>query len=296
MENFVPVRIGAGLYDAYSLLSAMPYGERVVAVARAGLAQINSIGESSRYIGALEKAIIEEPPPFGTLGYAEVYSGASQDGQWLAISLISNAEREGDGAKRLWSLAACSVNSKEQQQLKRHAVDESRHALAYLALLDLTFPEATSPKFRRELNELSPCYSMEQSLFAVEGSPYAKQPTIDDFVQMNIAEIRTALHHLMQRPALEQHCRPENRSQAKSIQQSLLKDELYHVAYTAVLIEQRAQTLGLDIVGLFAKRFHDFNIITMEELGDKQFDCSVSCCAKRPWCRAKASPAQSADS
>ena len=36
----------------------------------------------------------------------------------------------------------------DQQLLKRHAVDESRHSLAYLALFDLTFPGAVSSQFR----------------------------------------------------------------------------------------------------------------------------------------------------
>ena len=284
-ESLAPSRSRLGIDDeTYTQLSRVPYGERVAAVARAALARL----DCPQYLSALDNALIEEPPPFGTDAYADIYCEASQDGQWMAVSLITNAEREGDGAKRLWSLGACSDDENEQQQLKRHAVDESRHALAYLALLDLTFPDATSPAFRKELNALSPGFSMDQPLCAVEGSPYAKLPSIDDFVQMNIAEIRTALHHLMQRPALATHCPPDNRSRARSIQQSLLQDELYHVAYTAALIERRAQSGRLNLAELFTRRFHDFNLITLEELGDRRFDCSLACCAKRPWCRAKA--------
>jgi hypothetical protein len=207
----------------------------------------------------------------------------------MAVSLITNAEREGDGARRLWSLAACSDDIDERYRLKCHAIDESRHALLYLALLDLTFPNAVSPPFRLELEGLSPRYSMNQRLVAVEGSPYAKKPSIDDFLQMNIAEIRTTVHHIMQRPALAAHCSRENRSRITAIQDSLLRDELYHVAYTAVLIERIARAAKFDEVSrLFRQRFSDFNKITTEELGEGVFDCSVACCAKRPWCRAKA--------
>ena len=37
-------------------------------------------------------------------------------------------------------------------------------------------------------------------------------------------------------------------------------------------------------------RLHNFNAITVEALGNTTFDCSVACCAKRPWRRAKVTP------
>jgi hypothetical protein len=208
----------------------------------------------------------------------------------MAVSLITNAEREGDGAKRLWSLAACSSNLDMQRQLKRHAVDESRHALLYLALLDLTFPDAAEPTFRQELNKLSPKFSLKHELYPVPGSPYAKNATIDDLLQMNIAEIRTTIHHIMQRPAISRHCAPKVQRKVTSIQDSLLGDELKHVAYTAVLIEKIAANLPRELVHrLFRKRVSDFNRITTDELGNTGiFDCSVACCARHDSCRTKA--------
>jgi hypothetical protein len=258
--------VEGGSKDIYALLSARRPEDRVAAVAKAALSQHSPSVECPLYFAALNTALRKEPPPFGTDAYADIYRAASADGQWMAISLITNAEREGDGAKRLWSLAACCDDAKEQQLLKRHAVDESRHALAYLALLDLSFPDAVAPAFRSQLNALSPGYAMEQQLFAVQGSPYAKAPTIDDYLQMNIAEIRTAIHHIMQRPALAALCPADNLRRTTSIQEALLRDELHHVAYTAVLIERKARDAEPnEISKLFCKRFSDFNNITSEE-------------------------------
>ena len=202
---------------------------------------------------------------------------------------MTNAEREGDGAKRLWSLAACTDTPDVCAQLKVHAVDESRHALLYLALLDLAFPGMVDPRFRAELGSLSPRYSMRQDLSPVPGSPYAKRATVDDFLQMNVAEIRTAIHHLLQRPALARHCPPARLSDAVAIQNSLLRDELKHVAYTAVLIERAVQEVPPDRTAeLFRRRVGDFNRITIGELGASVFDCSLGCCERHPSCRAKA--------
>jgi hypothetical protein len=275
--------------DVNSLFNSDFSSGRVAVALMVALTQDSPDVECPEYLAAMHRALVDEPPPFDTDGYAEIYREASADRRWMAVSLMTNAEREGDGATRLWSLAACSDDLDEQKQLKSHAVDESRHALLYLTLLDLTFPGAVAPAFRVELETLSPRFSAKEELFAVEGSPYAKKPTIDDFIQMNIAEIRTTIHHIMQRPAIAEHCPPENLARITSIQDSLPRDELKHVAYTAVLIECKSRQLDSDRVSkLFRQRFHDFNRITSDELGDRIFDCSVACCAKRPSCRAKA--------
>jgi hypothetical protein len=235
-------------------------------VARCGLSERKPREDCPKYFQALRTALAEGTPVFATESYADTYRAASTSGQWLAVSLMSNAEREGDGAKRLWSLAACCSEAEEQRLLKRHACDESRHALAYLALLDLAFPGAVSASFRRELNQLSPHFSMEQKLFAVPGSPYAHAPTTDDYMQMNIAEIRTTIHHLMQRQALKTHCPSENMGKATKILDMLLRDELSHVAYTAVLIERKAESTSQDeIEAQFSKCLRDFNRSTSEE-------------------------------
>lgn len=291
--------------DIETLMGADPSEGRVAMIARVALHQGNILNECPTYLAALEQALKNEPPPFDTLHYSHIYREASKDVRWMAVSLMTNAEREGDGAKRLWSLASCSDNTDEQLQLKTHAVDESRHAIFYLTLLDLTFPTIVSPSFRQELDKLSPGFLMKQKLAPIEGSPYAKKPTIDDFLQMNIAEIRTTIHHLLQRPAIAWHSPSTLHRRIASVQNALLHDELRHVSYTANLIEQRARNLSFEqLSGLFRKRFSDFNQITTEELGATAFgdfspitteelgatvfDCSVACCSKRPWCRAKA--------
>jgi len=242
-------------------------------VARVALAQRDPPAICPAYLDALDQAIQAEPPLFATQAYERTYREASANGQWLAISLMTAAEREGDGAKRLWSLASYAEDPEERELLKRHAVDESRHALVYLALLDATFPEAVDPPFRAEMDQLSPHFTLKHPLHPVEGSPYARPPTLDDFVQMNIAEIRTTFHHLMQRPALAMHCPPDRAERATRMLDSVLRDELEHIAYSGVLIETRAAREGRS--GLrqhIRKRLADFNRLTSTEVGQLMFD------------------------
>lgn len=253
-------------------------GDRILRVAGVALAQRDPRGAYRHYLAALGKAVAEQPPPFGMNAYAETYHDASEQGEWLAISLIANAQREGDGARRLWSLAANAAEPTAFNPLKRHAVDESHHALAYLTLLDLTFPGALAPKFRVDLEQLSPRFAIADQVVAVAGSPYAHAPTVDDYIQMNIAEIRTTIHHTLQRSAITRHCPPANFARAGRILDSLLRDELSHVAYTARLIEAAAASLPASIVpDLMCRRLCDFNRITTAELARSEFSTCVTC-------------------
>ncbi|ABE54455.1 hypothetical protein Sden_1169 [Shewanella denitrificans OS217] len=239
-------------------------------VARLSLSHNDSPDNYPKYMEAIEYALERLKPEFDKKSYGDAFREASEDAQWFATSLVTNSEREGDGATRLWSMAACCDEEEEKELVKRHAVDESRHSTMYLKMLDYTFPDAIEPEFRQELEDkLSPHYALTQDLYVVEDSEYARKPSVDDYIQMNIAEIRTAMHHMLQRKALERFCPEENFERVSTLSRSLLRDELIHVGYTAKLIEEKADE-GLN--ELFFERLNDFNEITKQELAQKVFD------------------------
>lgn len=227
------------------------------------------------YETALRKACRAAPPPYGQAEYGELYREAAVDAGWMAISLITNSEREGDGATRLWSLAASTEDRAVAAELKQHAIDESNHSKMYLRLVDLVFPDAIAPEFRAQLTALSPGYARAMQPVANEGSPFSHAISLDDLIQMNIAEIRTTVHHLLQRPMLLEHCAAERRGKVIRLLDSLLRDEVAHVAYTANLIEAGVPQVGSEAVRqLFAERLQDFNDVTRAELDRQVFDVS----------------------
>lgn len=252
--------------DLYALLSAERAVDGVAAVARVALSLQNPSIHCPTYLEALNWALREEPPPFGTALYEDMYRGASANGQWIVISLITNAQQAVESARRLWSLAACSADVEVQQLLERHAVDRSRHALAFLALLDLSFPDALMPAFRAELDKLFPDYSTSQRPLPLDGSPHARVPSAPDFLQLNLAWIRTVIHHVMQRSALAAHCPAENLPRARATLDSLLRDDLVRVADTAALIERHVGDAAPDALrALFCRCLRDFSESTCEE-------------------------------
>lgn len=226
-----------------------------------------------RYERSLARACAENPPPFGMAEYGDLYRESATDAGWLAISLLTNADREGDGAQRLWSLAACTQERSLSAKLKQHAIDEAKHARMYLRLVDLVFEGAVDSDFRKELDALSPGYTGASVPEPKADSPFARSVTVDDLIQMNIAEIRTTVHHLLQRPMLLLHCPRDRQPQLLKSLDLLLRDEVRHVLYTAELIEGDP-TSAREIAELFAQRVGDFNDVTRAELDRRVFDGS----------------------
>jgi hypothetical protein len=225
------------------------------------------------YRHALIAACKKVPPPFGTKSYGDIYRDAALDPYWMAVSLVRNAHREGEGAGQLWDLAACTPDAHVAEQITQHAIDESGHARAYLAMLDLTFPDAVNQEFRTQLATLSPGYTRQSARRPHDGSPFAHPVTMDELIQMNIAEIRTRVHHLLQRPMLVAYCPPERRGRLEGILDILLADETRHIAYTAALIDEFARVGHADSVGrIMQDRLSDFNTITVNDLGRQVFE------------------------
>jgi hypothetical protein len=191
----------------------------------------------------------------------------------MARSLLTNAEREGEGSGHLWDLASSTPDARVATQVQQHAIDESGHSRAYVAMVDLAFPGALDDRFRAELRTLSPGYTWASPLGPHPGSPYAHPVTVDDLIQMNIAEIRTSVHHLLQRPMLLAHAAPGGKRRLARILDALLLDETRHVAYTAALIEAHACRGQADAVKrLMQERQADFNALTNADIGRNVFE------------------------
>jgi hypothetical protein len=225
------------------------------------------------YREALVTACRKAPPPFGTKDYGKIYRDVARDPGWMVISLIQNAQGEAEGSGHLWDLAASTPEIRVAAQVKAHAIDESRHAKAYVAMLDLTFPGVVDNELHAQLASLSPGYTQRSPLEPHEASPYASAITLDDLIQMNIAEIRTLVHHVLQRPILLRYCAPERRHRLALLHDRLRLDEARHIGYTAALIEEFAHRGKADAVKrLMQERMSDFNAITNEDLGRGAFE------------------------
>lgn len=255
-------------YDA--LLYGERASDRVASLGAAALSRCRPGFEFAMYMGALSRALWEEPPPFGTHLYAEMVDTASTEGMWAAVSLITRAESSGSRARHLWSLAAHSAD--DEQQLKQLAVAESEHVATYLDLLGICLPHIVPEAFRSQLRAMSPGYDMDQHLDSNHEPLYSHVSPLDNLIRLNLADLRSLSLCVMQRPALLQHCPAENLSRATGALNSLIEDELDHVARTAELIERHARGWSAArVVAAFQSCIFRFNRATSEETIDYSY-------------------------
>lgn len=213
----------------------------------------------------------EFPPPFGRMEYGELFRASAADPDWMALSLATNSQSEGEGSQHLWDLAASTRDANIARQIQHHAIDESRHSRTYVRLLELIF--SVDERLAAQLRQLSPGYTRATPLTPRKGSPFAHPATVDELIQMNIAEIRTRIHQLLQRPVLLAYCRPDRRARVRRILDALLFDETRHIAYTARLIEHAAQeSSSAEVIDLMRKRVRDFNEITDDEIARRSLN------------------------
>ncbi|MFN9645105.1 MAG: hypothetical protein ACK6BG_08320 [Cyanobacteriota bacterium] len=222
------------------------------------------------YEAALDQAVESSPPPFGQAWYGVKYRSVAADPQWFATSLIANSEKEAEGSRKLWELAGrCSI-PEIAEAIRQHAIDESRHALLYLAILDLIFPGALDDDAKQYANSLSPRYSQHD--FPPDVDKVSIEVVLDELIQMNIGEIRTRIHQLLLRPVAMAYCPEENQMKLTRILDSLMEDETKHIDYTARLIDRLGHELSLELVqAIMTQRVAEFNEITLSEVGEQKF-------------------------
>lgn len=219
-----------------------------------------------RYARALRAACAAAPPPFTLACYGRLFRQRALDARWLAAGLARNAAVEGEGARKLWRLAGRTPDADVAEQIRQHAVDESRHALVYLAMLVTVFPGAVPADLGPSLVALSPRYRSGDR--PPSSLPISTQRLLDEIVQMNIGEIRTRINQLLLGPVIMVVCPRDRRRRLRRMLDSLLRDETRHIGYTAALLEHAlAGPHEAFVVRTLHGRLAQFNRRTLDEIG-----------------------------
>lgn len=223
-------------------------------------------GPLKGYARSLGAACASFPPPFGMAWYGKRFRDLVIDPNWLALALVGNAEKEGEGSRLLWRLAGRTADPDVADQIRWHAIDESRHARMYIAMLETAFPGAIPDELRPSLKAFSPGYGLRDRPPVLPPAPAER--VLDELIQMNLGEIRTRIHQLLLGPVIRVYCPPARRRRLARILDSLMDDETRHIEYTARLIERAiARGDGEFVYRTMARRLNQFNKITLAEVG-----------------------------
>lgn len=217
------------------------------------------------YADALRAACRAAPPPFGEVWYAKRFRQLALDPQWIAESLVRNADVEGEGARKIWLLAARTPDRDVAELVRRHAIDESGHALAYVALTRALCPDAMSSREWRALGALSPRYRPGDR--PPRRRPARMDQVLDELVQMNLGEIRTRVNQMLMIPVLAACTPADRRPRVMRTMRALLGDETRHIAYTARVLERACtEGAGAFVRATMATRLAEFNALTRRQV------------------------------
>jgi hypothetical protein len=220
----------------------------------------------------IARYMAELDPPFIQAWYGDRYRDFAIAPEWLARSLVANAEKEADGARKLYEIARSSTRFSFSAEILSHAEDEARHARMYISMLGLIFPDALDAESRSAILRSFPVHADEAA--KVGGpKPRALEILMDEIVQMNIGEIRTRLHQMLLQPIALAICPAPNSITLKNVLRRIYDDEGRHILYTACILERLANDGWSEkIHSLYRHRLDDFSRITLAEVGVGQFD------------------------
>lgn len=225
------------------------------------------------YGRVLRHACAESPPPFGRAWYGDKFRSLASEEEWLAHSLVLNAAKEGEGSEAIFEMATQVGHAAIARQIHEHAVDESRHSLVYIAMLETAFPGAVPVGEKPSLTALSPQYRLRDG-FPSNGT-MSEDQLLDGLVQMNLGEIRTRIHQLLMTPVILAHCPRDRRPKLVKMLSSIVRDETKHIAYTARLIEAAIRRdRGPFIERVAAFRLEEFNRMTLQQVGAEVYEGS----------------------
>lgn len=212
---------------------------------RAAFAEVDAVFWREQYLAFFWKCVTTVP------GYVQSV-------------IIANSVAESDGSRGLHDLWTRVRGSELEDGIRNHFQDESRHARLFLHLTDLAFPEFLQPtemadRKARLFNSQAASKEKSEAAASVEY-------VIDNMVQMNIGEIRTRAHMFMIGPVLTALAPRGNKERVDGILSGLVYDEVTHIGYTAVLMEQMCQDGHKKLIADFYKRrLRDFNVYTIEQ-------------------------------
>lgn len=224
------------------------------------------------YEARLKATTDEYPPTFGLASYGTRFRELSTDPKWFVDSLASNAAKEAEGARRIWEMIGRTGDQAICRLLRRHCMDEARHAKFYIAMIGLAFPDRLSESARAKLLSDVPVFT-DAMVVDAQAKKTPPEGILDELIQMNAGEIRTRIHQLLLRPVILAWCPEQNQGGLTKLLDSILSDETSHVRYTSELIEEAIkQGEGDWVTKIMRKRWNQFNDITATELAEDVFE------------------------
>ena len=206
--------------------------------------------DCSAYSDLLGKAVLSIDPVFFRPEYSQFFwHCASTIPGWVQRVLVACTKSESRGSLGLLDLwKATTICEEAEVGLLRHAKDEARHSRMFLRMLRLTYPGFLASSTMEETQRALAVIRRDDEVKS--GANVSEEDLIDQFVQLNITEIRTRIHLGFLAPIYFESTTDDKKSEVGELLQRLGRDEIVHIAYTAKLLNEWAR--GRDLKSLAA--------------------------------------------
>lgn len=258
----------------------LPLADRAMLERVLHVLSIHTPRERPNWTSMLTHAMQAHPVVFARDGFARRYRDLAADPDWFADSLVANACLEGYGARQILAFADRLTDDAQAQLVRKHALDESRHATVFIRMLEAVFPgllASQESSIREQVRNMQPMLTEDTARSArqarAEGigcaEPLGPLDAVSDLIQVHITEIRALVLQDLVREALILHAPAGQLPMLLRMSDHLIADEARHIAYCADIIESAARESADTAVRLhdaMATHLNTFNQLTLEEL------------------------------
>lgn len=148
-DDVLTLRVPATMHDSTALAAVVTLIERA---AGAPLAP----DWAKTFFEASTTALRDDPPPFATDAYRDLAVRANGDPRRLLLTVLGQAEAEGQCARDDWAMADEASDRGEADRLRRRAHCSAETTRRLLALVDAVFASLIDADFRDQLDGLVP--------------------------------------------------------------------------------------------------------------------------------------------
>lgn len=225
------------------------------------------------YERALQGACSSVPPPYSMKWFGETFRHKGRDASWFAGLLVSDAHMEGYSAGRLWQYGERIADPGLSEGMLHHARDEAKHSQLFGRVVVDVFPQLKSPALSEQLASFVP-------QFPVPAGTLTEAPSFEELINslvlINLYEIKALVLGQLLLPLAVAHAPEANRRRVSKILEGILRDEVYHVRYSADFLEAACAAGYQDYIFSAVEEFQKtLNVVTEAELNDAVEDHQV---------------------
>jgi hypothetical protein len=230
------------------------------------------------YSRALSHSYRAHAPVFAKARFGQEYRRLARNPAWFSAHLVSNADLEGYSARQLDNYCQTLAIPSFANGMKRHALDEARHARIFTHLLFLLFPALETKEQKHKMEAFAPVLNPATFGGTDPDLKDLNEETMEEMLNaailINLHEIKALVVEELLVPVLVAYGTEGTQSKIGLLARRLITDEVEHIRYSARFIETAMnQGYGDYVFDAMADFQRTLNLVTLEGMDSTNQKC-----------------------